>query len=52
MRMGDALDAEGNPRPSWTTRALALRDAPALGIFRLAWLEALLRAADAEGSKK
>jgi hypothetical protein len=30
---------------------IALRDSPALGLFRLAWLETFLRAADAEGSK-
>lgn len=47
MQMGDASDGT----PSWTTRMLALRDAPTLGIFRLAWLETLLRAADAEGSR-
>ena len=46
MRMG-----ETNGSPSWTARVLALRDDPALGIFRLAWLETLLRAADAVGSK-
>ncbi len=38
--------------PSWTSRMLALRDAESLGLFRLAWLETLLRAADAEGSKR
>jgi len=37
-----ALDAE----PSWTERACALRDDPALGPFRLAYLEALVRIAD------
>jgi CRISPR-associated endonuclease/helicase Cas3 len=37
--------------PSWSARALSLRDDPQLGIFRLAWLETLLRAADAQGSK-
>ena len=36
---------------SWTHRMLALRDAPELGPFRLAFLEALLRAADHLGSK-
>jgi hypothetical protein len=29
-----------------------LRDATHLGLFRLAWLETLLRSADAEGSKR
>lgn len=46
MQMGE----QGGDQ-SWTARALALRDSPELGLFRLAWLEALLRAADAEGSK-
>lgn len=39
-----------NGSPSWTARILTLRDSPDLGVFRLAWLETLLRAADAEGS--
>lgn len=47
MQMG-----EQDGRPSWTSRMLTLRDNPQLGPFRLAWLEALLRAADAEGSKR
>jgi CRISPR-associated endonuclease/helicase Cas3 len=38
----DVLDAQ----PSWTSRACALRDDPALGPFRLAFLEALVRVAD------
>ena len=41
----DALDATDD-RPSWTERACALRDAPALGPFRLGFLEALTRIAD------
>lgn len=45
MRLG-----ETNGVPSWTARVLALRDAPDLGLFRLAWLETLLRSADAIGS--
>lgn len=32
--------------PSWTGRALSLRDSPALGVFRLAFLEAVVRLAD------
>ena len=32
--------------PSWLARMLALRDAPNLGLFRLAFLESLLRVAD------
>ena len=47
MKMGDE-----NGRPSWTNQALSLRDQPELGIFRLGWLETLLRAADAQGSKR
>jgi CRISPR-associated endonuclease/helicase Cas3 len=35
-------------QPSWLERMLALRDR--LGPFRLAWLETLLRAADARAS--
>jgi CRISPR-associated endonuclease/helicase Cas3 len=35
-----------NGQPSWAERVLRLRDDPHLGIFRLAFLEALLRAAD------
>jgi len=30
---------------------LALRNAEALGLFRLTWLETLFHAADSEGSK-
>lgn len=41
MRMGEG---------SWTERLLALRDDPLLGPFRLAYLEALLRAADGRAS--
>ena len=47
MQMG-----EQDGRPSWISRMLALRDSDKLGLFRLAWLETLLRAADAEGSKR
>ena len=39
-------------RPSWLARVLALRDDPNLGPFRLAYLEALLRVADARASMK
>ena len=34
------------PVPSYTARMLALRDRPDLGLFRLAWLEMLVRMAD------
>jgi len=37
---------------SWTERMLALRDAEDLGPFRLAALEALVRAADGRASAK
>jgi CRISPR-associated endonuclease/helicase Cas3 len=37
--------------PSWLQRTLPLRDSPAIGPFRLAFLEAILRAADARASK-
>jgi CRISPR-associated endonuclease/helicase Cas3 len=47
MKMG-----EQNGNPSWSARAISLRDDSQLGIFRLAWLETLLRAADAQGSKQ
>jgi len=45
MRLGDT---EG--RPSWATRAMALRDR--LGPFRLAFLEMLVRAADVRASMR
>ena len=38
-------------RSSWTERALRLRDTPDVGPFRLAYLEALLRAADARADE-
>jgi CRISPR-associated endonuclease/helicase Cas3 len=47
MRLG-----ETDGSPSWTARVLSLRDAADLGLFRLAWLETLLRAADAIGSAR
>jgi CRISPR-associated endonuclease/helicase Cas3 len=47
MQMG-----EHNGRPSWASRTIALRNSPQLGLFRLAWLETILRAADAAGSRK
>ncbi len=47
MQMGEQAG-----RSSWTARMLTLREAESLGLFRLAWLETLLRAADAEGSKR
>ena len=47
MRMGAS-----SGKNSWLSRMLALRDDPALGPFRLPFLEALLRAADARASKE
>lgn len=44
MQMGD-----GEHGPSWLARIIALRDR--LGPFRLAYLETILRAADAKGSQ-
>jgi CRISPR-associated endonuclease/helicase Cas3 len=43
---------EGSRGPSWLARMLALRDDPNIGIFRLAFLETLLRVADWRGSQK
>ena len=45
MDLGD-----GRLGPSWTSRILALRDRPDLGIFRLAFLESLVKAADERAS--
>lgn len=42
----------GNHGPSWLARMLALRNDANLGPFRLAYLEALLRAADWRASRK
>jgi CRISPR-associated endonuclease/helicase Cas3 len=42
MGLGETFDG----RTSWSRRALALRDRPDLGPFRLGFLEALLRLAD------
>lgn len=48
MEIGLSEDGQ----PSWLERVMALRDAPQFGPFRLAYLEALLRAADARASAK
>ena len=45
MRMGDSSGGT-----SWLSRMLSLRDDPALGPFRLSFLETLLRAADGRAS--
>jgi len=42
---------EGPLGPSWVSRTLLLRDDPLLGPFRLAYLEALIRAADWRASQ-
>jgi CRISPR-associated endonuclease/helicase Cas3 len=47
MKMG-----EGKYGPSWLARTVALRDRIDLGPFRLAYLETLLRAADARASRE
>jgi len=47
MKMG-----EGEHGPSWLARTVALRDRIDLGPFRLAYLETLLRAADARASRE
>lgn len=46
MLMGDSATG----KESWTSRALKMRDGADLGPFRLAYLEALLRAADERAS--
>lgn len=45
------LGRSGHGQPSWAERMLKLRDDPELGPFRLAYLEALLRAADMRASR-
>jgi CRISPR-associated endonuclease/helicase Cas3 len=45
MDLGD-----GPLGPSWTSRALSLRDRADMGIFRLGFLEALIKAADERAS--
>jgi len=47
MELG--LSADG--KPSWAERMLKLRDDPEIGPFRLAFLEALLRATDMRASR-
>jgi len=47
MELGD-----GPKGPSWLARMLSLRDNESLGPFKLAYLEALLRAADWRASEK
>lgn len=47
MELGSRDDGQTR---SWLARMLALRDAPTIGPLRLAWLEALLRAADMRAS--
>jgi len=42
---------ESEKGASWLMRMLALRDSPTIGIFRLAYLEALLRCSDWKASK-
>ena len=47
MKMGEAKHGQ-----SWLARSVALRDRRDLGPFRLAYLETLLRAADARASRE
>lgn len=49
-RLDISLTYLGGDRPSWTEQAVALRDRADLGLFRLAYLEAVLRAADQRAS--
>jgi CRISPR-associated endonuclease/helicase Cas3 len=44
------LLGETEGQPSWLSRILALRDDKAVGPFRLGYLEAIFRAADARAS--
>lgn len=44
------LLGETEGRPSWLSRVLSLRNHKEIGPFRLAWLEAVFRAADARAS--
>jgi len=46
MELGD-----GDRGPSWLSRMIALRDRPDLGPFRLAYLEALIKASDERASR-
>jgi len=48
MQLGRGLNGE----PSWSERMLALRDSERLGPLRLAYLEAVLRAADMRVSRE
>ena len=52
MALGLCEDGPFTGQPSWTDRMLALRDDPETGPLRLAWWEALLRAADERASMK
>jgi CRISPR-associated endonuclease/helicase Cas3 len=45
------LGASGSGAKSWLERMIALRDDESLGVFRLAYLESLIRAADVRASK-
>ncbi|HDR68030.1 MAG TPA: CRISPR-associated helicase Cas3' [Bacteroidaceae bacterium] len=42
---------EGKNGPSWSARVLNLRDSPEIGPFRLAYLEALMKASDERASR-
>lgn len=47
MQMGELQG-----RASWTARMVSLREEVSLGLFRLPWLETVLRGADALGSRQ
>jgi CRISPR-associated endonuclease/helicase Cas3 len=52
LDLGFIKMGEGEHGPSWLARMVALRDRIDLGPFRLAYLETLLRAADARASRE
>jgi CRISPR-associated endonuclease/helicase Cas3 len=45
------LGASDDGAKSWLERMIALRDSESLGVFKLAYLESLIRAADVRASK-
>lgn len=51
MELGLCEQPPFKDQPSWIDRMIRLRDDPALGPFRLAYLESILRAADMRASR-